>query len=66
MIDIKNLTEKDMGRKVIYSDGCRKPEEGVITSWNTTYVFVRYGKDFGSQGTYPRELTFAFNDKDKL
>jgi hypothetical protein len=52
-------TQADIGRKVIYTgnrypDG--KPEEGVITSYNTVAVFVRYGSDTGSKGTSRADL----------
>ncbi len=40
-------TQNDIGRKVIYRERGdfpgRKVEEGVITSFNDHYVFVRYG-----------------------
>lgn len=38
-------TANDIGRMVIYRDfgGRGKIEEGVITSFNDSYVFVRYG-----------------------
>jgi hypothetical protein len=37
-------TSTDIGRQVIYRDpGGGKIEEGYITSFNTDYVFVRYG-----------------------
>lgn len=52
-------TEKDIGRKVVYT-GNRYPwgklEEGVITSFNSTTVFVRYGSDYGSKGTNRSDL----------
>lgn len=32
------------------------PEQGVVTSVNDTYVFVRYGTKVGSQATDPRDL----------
>lgn len=37
-------TEQDIGRKVIYRDlgGWGKIEEGLITSFNEHWVFVRY------------------------
>lgn len=40
-----NPAEADIGRKVIYRDlgGRGTIEEGVITSFNAHYVFVRYG-----------------------
>lgn len=51
-------TEADIGRRVLYYPGppphtepLEKPEEGVITSFNEEYVFVRYGSDIGSKAT---------------
>ena len=41
-----------IGRKVVYRDRTGwKVEEGVITSFNDTCVFVRYGADTGSRAT---------------
>jgi hypothetical protein len=55
-------TETDIGRTVIYT-GNRYPggelEEGVITSFNTTTVFVRYRGDRGSKGTDRSDLEWA-------
>lgn len=49
-----------VGRKVVYRAEYQTPrepgEEGVITSVNSQYVFVRYGAKAGSQATYPRNL----------
>jgi hypothetical protein len=38
--------------------GCNEnlKEKGIITSKNTRTVFVRYGRDINSKGTYPRDL----------
>ena len=51
-------TENDIGRGVIYTgnrgwkpDGSAD-EAGVITSFNNTCVFVRYGSNKGSKGFY--------------
>ena len=73
MIDINKLTENDKGRKVIYSrkgfEGIELPfsdvrfgnkfEEGIITSWNDSFMFIRYGKDIHSKATYPSDLIFT-------
>lgn len=54
-------TEADVGRRVVYT-GNRYPggklEEGVITSFNKTCVFVRYSKNpnAGSQATSREDL----------
>ena len=56
------LTEKDIGRSVIYT-GNRYPggktEEGVITSLNDHSVFVRYGADKHSKGTSRSDLEWV-------
>jgi len=49
--------ENDIGRKVVYRDRHGwKVEEGVITSFNDTCVFVRFGDDTGSKGTRREDL----------
>ena len=40
-----------IGQKVVYRTAYGRSEEGVITSVNSAYVFVRYGSDVGSKGT---------------
>jgi hypothetical protein len=61
-------TEADVGRKVVYT-GNRYPggkiEEGVITSFNGSVVFVRYGADYGSKGTSRQDLEWTAALKDK-
>lgn len=60
MIDITKLTEEDKGRKVIFScDGMEK-EEGIITSWNTSYIFVDYSNSGRGIATRPGDLEFTF------
>jgi hypothetical protein len=54
MIDPKPA---DIGRKVVYRDlGGWKVEEGVISSFNDTCVFIRYGADTGWKGTRREDL----------
>ena len=50
--EVINPKPTDIGRKVVYRepDGW-KVEEGVISSFNDTCVFVRYGADTGSRAT---------------
>lgn len=56
---IKDLTEADKQRKVVYTDRFTGAvEEGVITSWNESYIFVRYGNDCGSKATDESNLEF--------
>jgi len=60
MIEIEKLTDNDKGRMVIYKKGLpHGNEEGVITSWNNTYIFVCYGNDKGSKATRPEDLCFS-------
>lgn len=40
-----------IGSKVIYRTAYGRTEEGVITSVNASYVFVRYGSDVTSKAT---------------
>lgn len=63
MINIKDLTQEDIGRSVQYTpfDDCSPSEYeyGHITSFNDTFVFVDYGKNCGrGQGTNPSDLNF--------
>jgi hypothetical protein len=46
-----------VGAKVLYCEpGSAPSEEGVITSVNEHYVFVRYGADYGSKATHAHRL----------
>lgn len=61
-MEIKDFKEC-VGRKVVYTPykGCDPSlkEEGVITSVNDHYVFVRYGSDVNSKATDPNDLEFV-------
>lgn len=65
MIDIDRLEPTDRGRWVIYNSG-RRAEEGRITSWNSTHVFVVFACDgaweryqnFTAAATPPERLAF--------
>jgi len=58
-----DLKSGDLDRKVTYTPfkGCDPSliEEGVITSWNSKFVFVRYGSDVNSKSTYPYDIEFV-------
>lgn len=67
MVDIKKLTEKDIGEWVSYTghfDGTI--EKGEIKSWNNKYVFVVYKcadewdrfKEYTGVATRPEDLEF--------
>ena len=61
MLYIGDLTEKDKGRMVIYLESfSKRKEEGVITSWNDSYIFVRYINDVGSKATRPNDLSWSY------
>jgi len=59
-MNIKDLTEKDVNRKVIYSSFNSK-EVGVISSWNDKYIFVRYGNKTFGEATDPNDLEYELN-----
>jgi hypothetical protein len=52
-----NPTEADIGRRVIYRDlgGRGKIEEGTITSFNDSFVFVCYGAPGSTSAATLRE-----------
>jgi hypothetical protein len=58
MIDLNSLTESDLGRGVVYTPRTGPREDGVITSWNDKYIFVRYDGDRVSKATNPGNLDF--------
>ena len=54
-------TQEDIGRKVAYTGHHGSPsEEGVITSFNEAYVFVRYGSKCHSEATVRSDLEWVF------
>jgi len=46
----------NIGNGVVYRSGTPRAEDGVITSVNARFVFVRYGTQATSQATYPADL----------
>jgi hypothetical protein len=58
MIDPQTLTEADIGRKVIYHREYCDRQEGVLSSWNSTYVFVRF-KSPNGEACEPEDVSFA-------
>jgi len=65
MIDVNQLTEKDVGRNVIYDPAYVAPrllavrEVGQLTSWNDTFVFVRFNGP-GGEACVPEDVRFEF------
>lgn len=47
------------GRKVVYKVGTREEQRGVISSWNSTYVFVKYNNNTQAQGTKVEYLSWT-------
>jgi len=58
VIDITKLQESDKKRRVIFTDN-NKNEEGTITSWNDTFIFVDYNGDGRGHATKPDQLKFT-------
>ncbi len=57
-IDITKLTEEDRNQKVVYHPDFGKSEEGIITSWNSRFVFVDYSNCGRGTATPPNRLEF--------
>jgi len=59
MIKISELTkERDINRKVIYQPQSDHNEEGRITSWNDSFIFVDYSNSGRGIATRPEDLNF--------
>ena len=66
MIRIDELTKKDVGRYVFYTDMIGQKEIGRIKSWNDQYVFVVYNcaeewndyHNYTAAATRPVDLDF--------
>ena len=58
MIDPSQLTEEDIGRNVVYTAN-HYFEIGQLTSWNDTYVFVRFNGP-GGEACVPEDVRFEF------
>lgn len=58
MITIANLTKDDIGRKVTYGRKELPQQEGTISSWNETYIFVKFGEH--ANACDPGDVSFAF------
>lgn len=57
------VTKDDIGRAVEYTDPYRdkaheRKQQGIITSFNESYVFVRYGSGDTSQATKRKDLNW--------
>jgi hypothetical protein len=57
-----NPSDDDIGRKVVYTTIWNDTrEEGVITSFNNHFVFVRYGSDINSKATRREDLEWMYD-----
>ena len=53
------VTPSDVGRAVVYAPYVGGPiEVGEITSYNESYIFVRFGNELTSKACYPRTLNY--------
>ena len=60
-IAIADLTQDDIGRQVRYNGGpSQTPDVGDITSFNDTYVFVKYTGESQAKATLPQSLEFTY------
>lgn len=57
-------TGHDIGRGVLYVPHPGVCEDGVITSFNERFVFVRYGADTGSKATHRSNLEWAYIERE--
>ena len=64
-IDIKEVTDADIGLGVIYNPRHGAREDGVITSYNDNFIFVNYGARCMGRGiaTSPNDLTWLSKGK---
>ena len=60
MIEISQLKESDIGRKVIYHRAFCNREEGELSSWNDRIIFVRF-KGPNGEGCEPQDISFIGN-----
>ena len=68
MIEISKLTDADVGKWVVYTDGIGDQEQGKLKSWNEENIFVVYHanenwdgdhwKDYTAAATRPEDLEF--------
>ena len=63
MINITSLIEKDIGRNVVYHREFCNKEFGKLSSWNDTYIFVRFRGPNG-EACEPEDVTFEIEFKD--
>ena len=62
VIEIAKLTERDIGRVVIYHREYCKRETGRLSSWNHKYIFVRF-KSPNGEACEPADVSFETEEK---
>lgn len=65
MIVIKELSVRDIGRKVIYHREFCEREEGELSSWNDHYIFVKFRGPNG-EACEQEDVSFAFPNGSKV
>jgi hypothetical protein len=63
MIQLSELSDAAVGRTVVYRP---TGERGTITSWNGSYIFVRYGQNPTGTATSPEDLDWEPGREDLL
>lgn len=63
MIDIQKLTQADIGRNVIYKADNAPVEVGQLSSWNRTFIFVRFRGPDG-EACLPEDVSFEHRTDD--
>lgn len=58
MIDLASLTPADVGREVLYRDGPTR-EYGRINSWNSWFIYVRFGSGHTGAPCKPEQLEWG-------
>ena len=67
MINVQELSHRDIGRWVEYEDAVGRKEKGRIKSWNNKWIFVVYNCDnkwdefenYTGCATNPRDLIYS-------
>lgn len=63
-LKLRDLDASSIGRPVVYSSAYLPSEDGVITSFNDQFVFVRYRGDSASKATHPADLDWLLARKE--
>ncbi len=61
MIDLKKLSEDNIGEIVIYDDGLNR-KEGQLIHWDSKFLFVLFGKSLLS--VFPKRVRFKRTEVD--